>query len=265
MTRIIIPAYNEAANLPELVRAIADVFRGEAYRLYPVNDGSRDATAAVLLDLARRYPVTVLTHAVNRGVAAAFRTGFQEAAVRDAADHDVIALMEGDGTSDPALLPEMIRRIRAGADVVIASRYRPGGGYYRFPRPRLLLSRGANFVFRLAFPIPGARDYSIFYRAYRVPPLRACMAAYGPRFIESATFLANAEILVKLRPFVQRVEEVPLLYDYGKKRGQSGMKVGKNLHSYLTFLARHAGRRSLPAAPRVQPPHATVAAIPLKK
>lgn len=238
--RIIIPCYNEAANLPRLVGDIASILPAESYRIYAVNDGSRDATLAVLRELATRFPITVLDHGVNKGVAAAFRTGFATV-LRDAADNDVVALMEGDGTSTPSLLPEMIRRIRRGADVVIASRYRPGGGYRNFPLKRLILSKGANAVFRLFFPIAGATDYSIFYRAYTVPPLRAVTERLGDLFIESTTFLANAEILVKLRPYVRRVEEVPFLYDYGKKKGRTGMKVWKNLRSYLAFLARHAG------------------------
>lgn len=242
MIRIIIPAYNEAANLPTLVADSAAVLQNEPYRLYAVNDGSRDATAEVLTRLAAQHPITILTHEVNRGVAAAFRTGFT-AVLKDAADDDMVILMEGDGTSVPSILPQMIGRIRAGADVAIASRYQRGGGYRNFPLKRLLLSRGANAIFRMVFPLRGAQDYTIFYRAYRVPPLRRAMSAHGESFIESTTFLANAEILVKLRPFVRRVEEVPFLYDYSRKRGKSGMKVGKNLHSYLSFIARHAFRR----------------------
>ncbi len=240
MIRIIIPCYNEAANLPGLFAALREAL-AEPYRITAVNDGSADATAVVLTDLALEHHVTILTHQQNQGVAAAFRTGFT-AVIREAADDDVVAVLEGDRTSTPSLLPDMVRRVRAGADVVIASRYRLGGGYKNFPLKRLILSRGANSVFRLFFPIAGATDYSIFYRAYRVPPLRACLQAHGDRFIESTTFLANAEILLKLRPFIRRVDEVPLLYDYGAKRGKSGMKVGTNLRSYLVFIARHAFR-----------------------
>lgn len=243
MIRIILPCYNEADNLPALAAEMARVLAHEPYRLYAVNDGSRDRTGAVLAELASRLPMTILDHDVNKGVAAAFRTGFT-VVLADAQDHDVVALMEGDGTSLPSLLPEMVARIRSGSDVVIASRYQPGGGYRRFPLKRWLLSRGANLVFRLLFPVAKAKDFTIFYRAYRVPPLRAAMAAHGDRFIESDTFLANAEILVKLRPFVRRVEEVPLLYDYGRKKGKSGMKIWKNLRSYLAFITRNLARRS---------------------
>lgn len=238
MIRLILPAYNEAANLPSLASDISRVLQNEPFRLFAVNDGSADATGAALANLATRYPLTVLTHPVNEGVGAAFRNGFR-LALDGAADSDIIVLMESDGTSTPALLPAMLSRIRAGAQVVIASRYQTGGGYANFPWQRLLLSRGANALFRLVFPIPGVRDYTIFYRAYRAGPLRAAAKHYGESLIESPTFLANAEVLLKLRPFAHRVEEVPLLYDYGKKKGRSGMKVWKNLKSYLIFVARN--------------------------
>jgi len=241
MIRVIILAYNEAKNLPRVIPDVAEALGNSEYRIYAVDDGSTDTTAEVLVTLASFYPLTVLTHQPNKGVASAFRTGLT-AVIQDAADQDVVVLMEGDGTSSPVLLPEMVRRIRNGADIIIASRYRQGGGYKNFPLKRLLLSRGANFVFRLMFRIPGATDYSIFYRAYRIPPLRAAFTALGTRFIESTTFLANAEILVKLKPYLRRVEEIPLFYDYGLKKGKSGMKVWKNLQSYLQFIAHHALR-----------------------
>lgn len=239
MIRVIIPAYNESKNLPRVIPDVSAALKNSEHRIYVVDDGSTDMTAEVLVTLASRYPLTVLTHRPNKGVAAAFRTGFT-AVMRDAAEQDVVVLMEGDGTSLPELLPEMAQRIQNGADIVIASRYRQGGGYKNFPLKRLLLSRGANLVFRILFPIPSVTDYSIFYRAYRVPPLRATIAQHGDTFIASETFFANIEILLKLRPYLKRIEEVPLNYDYGLKRGKSGMKVWKNLRSYLRFIARNA-------------------------
>lgn len=241
MIRLLIPAYNEAKNLPALLERIAGVFGSDPYRITVVNDGSSDNTADVLAQLAPRYPLTILTHRPNQGVAVVFRTGFT-AIVKEAADDDIVVLMEGDGTSSPELLPELVRHAQQGADVVIASRYQPGGGYLRFPWKRLLLSTGANLTFQILFPIAGVRDYSIFYRAYRVAPLRASMTAHGNRWITVNTFFANIEILLKLRPYIHRIEEVPLRYDYGQKQGKSGMKVWKNLRSYLVFIVRHALR-----------------------
>lgn len=248
MVRIIIPAYNEAANLPTVCAAIAHHL-AHPYQLYVVDDGSRDQTAGVSTQLATTYPLRLLTHPSNRGVAEAFRTGFT-AALADSDDRDVIVVMEGDATSDARLLPSIVRKLESGRDLVIASRYRPGGGYKNFPLKRWVLSQGANRILRLLFPIAGVTDYSIFYRGHRVPPLRKAWARYGRQMITAEAFFANCEILIKLRPYVQRVEEVPLLYDYSRKRGQSGMNIGRNLRAYLTFILRSLYTRD--GAPQIR-------------
>ncbi len=241
MIYLLIPAYNEAKNLPHVVGEIAAVLTSRPYEIVIVNDGSSDATAQLVPPLAARYPLRLLTHPHNQGVAASFRTGINDVAPR-AQPTDAVIIMEGDGTSTATLLPTLADKIAAGADVVIASRYQPGGAYRRFPLKRLVLSRGANFVFRWLFPIPHVRDYSIFYRAYRAKTLQAALATYGDRFITVETFFANIEILLHLIPFAPNIEEIPLVYDYGKKQGKSGMKIGKNLRSYLSFIAAHALR-----------------------
>lgn len=241
MIRIIIPAYNEAKNLPSLLQDIAEALQEEPYDIAIVNDGSKDNTLEVARGLSQQYPVTVLDHLVNRGVAEAFRTGITYAAGK-AAPSDVVVIMEGDGTSSPRILPEFARRVALGADIVIASRYETGGRYQKFPLKRLILSKGANIVFQLLFPVKGVKDYSIFYRAYRAEVLQRALARYGEKFITVQTFFVNIEILLNLRPFLQKVEEVPLVYDYGKKKSKSGMKIWKNLRSYLSFIAQHAFR-----------------------
>ncbi|MBI3255368.1 MAG: glycosyltransferase family 2 protein [Candidatus Andersenbacteria bacterium] len=240
MTWIIIPAYNEGQNLPGVVHGIASTLR-DGYRVFIINDGSKDDTLQVVQALAKSYPVTLLDHVHNKGVAEAFRTGIT-AVIATAKKEDVVVIMEGDGTSDVKLLPEMVASIRAGADVVIASRYCGSGQYRNFPIKRLLLSKVANAVFRLLFPVVGVRDYSIFYRAYQAGVLQAAMRAHGEKFITVQTFFANIEILLNLRPWLSRVEEVALVYDYGQKKGKSGMKIWKNVRSYILFIVTHAFR-----------------------
>lgn len=244
MIYIIIPAYNEARNLPEVIHGIAQALKNISYKVFIVNDGSRDETLAVAQTLSERFPIEVIDHVNNRGVAEVFRTGITRAtAVADPSD--VIIVMEGDGTSDPQLLPKMVLRIESGVSLVIASRYQQGGQYKDFPFKRLLLSRSANIIFRLFFPVPNVRDYSIFYRAYRAECLQQALVRYGKKFITVQTFFANIEILLHLVPFLSIIEEVPLVYDYGKKKGKSGMKIMKNLRSYLSFIIHHAFRSTI--------------------
>ncbi|MEK7499871.1 MAG: glycosyltransferase, partial [Patescibacteria group bacterium] len=171
MIWIIIPAYNEAQNLPTVMQGIAAALHGLPYKAFIVNDGSHDETLAVANQLAQNFPIEVLDHKVNRGVAQVFRTGIIRAA-SIADENDAIIIMEGDGTSDPRLLPKMTHIIAQGTDVVIASRYVKGGRYQGFPFKRMVLSKAANSIFQIFFPVQNVLDYSIFYRAYRAECLQ---------------------------------------------------------------------------------------------
>lgn len=241
MIYLIIPAYNEAKNLPSLIAGIARILTTGSYQAVIINDGSADTTLAVAQELAKTYPITVVDHGRNRGVAEAFRSGITHV-TGQAEAADVAVIMEGDGTSSAELLPELSRKIAGGADLVIASRYQPGGRYKNFPMKRLVLSRGANIVFQLLFPIRHVRDYSIFYRAYRVGILQEALRRHGNQLITVQTFFANIELLLRVAPLCRRIEEIPLVYDYGKKQGKSGMKIGKNLRSYISFIIKNVGR-----------------------
>lgn len=245
MIYTIIPAFNEEESLPSLIPALGEVFLKirEDFTLLVVNDGSRDRTGDVSRSFAGRYPVEVVTHDVNRGVGSVFRTGIQEVC-KTAADGDVVIIIEADRTCDPLLIPQMVSRIRDGFDVVIASRYRRGGGYAGFPLKRLIFSYAANYLFRLLFPIPGTRDYTIFYRGYRAATLREALDQYRERFIECSTFVANAEMLIKLRRFGIRVAEIPMVYCYDLKQGKSKLPVKATLLEYASFIGRTIMRRN---------------------
>jgi len=235
--RLVIPAYNEQDNLEALFARIETTasLSGIAYAASVVDDGSRDGTAAVAESLSRTYPIRLLRHATNQGLQGVFLTGMRDA-VSDAGDDDAVCVLEGDGTSAPEVIPSMLERFRDGADIVIASRYVPGGEYRNFPLKRRVLSAGANRLLRILCPIPGVRDYTIFYRLYRTGPLRAALAVYRERFTSVGGFACNSEMLLRMRTFVRRIDEVPLVYDYGLKRGVSGMKIGDNLISYLSLF-----------------------------
>jgi dolichol-phosphate mannosyltransferase len=233
--RIIVPAFNEAANLPALCERLRAALGTRTYALFIVDDGSQDATAETARRLTAGHPIVCLSHPVNRGIAAVFLTGIR-AALEGAQPDDAVVIMEGDGTSDPALLPAMLQALEARADVVIASRYRPGGEHRRFPLKRLILSHGANGLLRLLCRMPGVTDYTIFYRAYRASVLRRGLEAHGDSLTSVGGFACNAELLLRLGPWCREIREVPFVYDYGIKKGKSGMRIAGNLRSYLRLF-----------------------------
>lgn len=115
----VLPAYNEAENLPEVVDELAAALRSEfaEWQILVVDDGSTDDTAAILDDLEARVPeVTSIRIRVNQGKSNALRVAFEALSV------DLIMLMDADGQDDPAALSVMLEQIDAGFDLVTGRR-----------------------------------------------------------------------------------------------------------------------------------------------
>lgn len=238
MIFVIVPAYNEEANLSALISKVAKVFieANKDYKILIINDGSIDRTKNICTNLAKKYPIQILNHPVNMGIGAVFNTGLKSAC-NQSRDNDIILLLEGDGTNDPTLIPDMAKKIsNENYDIIIGSRYQKGGGYHRFPLKRLILSKGANYIIRMLFPIKKVKDYTIFFRAYRAEMLQKGFRLYGEKFIEAKSFLCNAEILVKLRSLKPKVEEIPMVYRYDLRKGNSKMNIKVTFKEYLYFI-----------------------------
>ncbi|OGF17032.1 MAG: hypothetical protein A2W00_10910 [Candidatus Eisenbacteria bacterium RBG_16_71_46] len=245
-----LPAFNEERSLPPLLERCVPVARaleagGGRLAVIVVDDGSTDGTVAAAQGFAGRVALEVVPHGVNRNLGAALRTGLTTALAR-AADGDAVATMDADNTHDPALLQAMWERLeRAPADVVIASRYAPGGREVGLTALRRVLSRGASFLLSWVAPVRGARDYTCGFRLYRASLLRRAAAAWGDRLIEEAGFTCMAEVLLKLGRGGARVAEVPLVLRYDLKQGASKMKVLRTIARYFA-MARRIRTRPLP-------------------
>jgi len=165
------------------------------------------------------------------------------AAAARAEPADCILIIEGDGTSDLAVLPEMARRVYSGDDVVVASRYVRGGGYVNFPLQRIWGSNLVNLVLSVFFHVRGITDYTIFYRAYRADAVQRALKHYGAKFVTTKSFAANFEVLLRVLPFSTHLSEVPLVYDYGRKKSQSKMNPFKTLCEYQGLIVKRLLRK----------------------
>jgi dolichol-phosphate mannosyltransferase len=242
-----LPAYNEERSLPALLERCIPVARTLAaesreLRVLVVDDGSKDRTIETARAFEGRLALEVVPHGVNRGLGAALRTCLTSALARAGLD-DAIATMDADNTHDPALLPDMWRLLeRERADVVIASRYEPGGEEIGLSPVRRVLSRGASFLLSVVTPVPGARDYTCGYRVYRASTLRRAADAWGERLVEESGFTCMAEVLLKLGRGGARVREWPLVLRYDLKEGASKMKVLRTIRRYFAMSARLRSR-----------------------
>ena len=235
--RVMLPAYNEEQNLPDLLGHI------EQFKLdfdldidvLIVNDGSTDATLQVASNYSGNLLVNVLDLQPNRGLAGAMREGFKES-IKDLDDSDILIALDSDNSQNPALFYRMIIQIREGSDIVIASRYRSGSRIHGLSKFREFLSFVASCLFRIFRPIEGVRDYTCGYRAYRVSILKKTHLYYGERFIMQKGFGCMAEILLKMRQFDPIIHELPFILRYDLKLGESKMNVLKTVRQTLQLV-----------------------------
>lgn len=236
MIIFVLPVYNEKDNLNPLISNIRQMMSGRPYRIIAVNDGSTDGSFEFLKSLAGP-DLLIAGSVINMNVGAVFSTGIYEA-LKIASDDDAVVIMESDQTSEQSLVLPMAEDIRKGqADIVIASRYMPGGRYENFPWSRRVFSHAANRLMRALFPVQGVQDYTIFFRAYRAGLLRQASVYFGPfGLIQSKGFVANAELLIKLALFTSRIHEVPFVYNYGMKKGASKINVIRTINEYVVLV-----------------------------
>jgi dolichol-phosphate mannosyltransferase len=252
---IVLPIYNEGENLAELLERFRGVLArlGEEAEIVAVNDGSTDRTGEILSEASRGMALRVVTHERNRGLGKAIKTGLRAAVELSRSDDDVIVNMDADNTHSPEYIPDMVAKIRGGADVVIASRFREGSKEVGVPLGRRLISWGARIVFRVFLNLPGVRDYTCGYRAYRAGLVREALGRFGDGIITRNGFACTDEILVNLASLTRKIAEIPFVLRYDRKRGRSKMRLALTAWETLKMLARnrwgvrgsHRGRGSL--------------------
>jgi len=234
-----LPAYNEERGLPCLLEAFqrASSAGGYSARLVIVDDGSTDGTSDLIRAWSSKLPTRTMRHPVNRGLGETIKDALQLAA-RECQPDDIIVTMDADNTHPPELIGEMIALILEGHDVAIASRYRPGARVVGLSAFRHLASYGALILFRVLFPIPGVRDYTSGFRAYRAAILQNAFATRGAHLITEPGFAAMAELLLNLHRLGARMCEAPLVLRYDLKGGASKMNVTRTVLRTLRLLVR---------------------------
>ena len=212
------PTYNERERLPELVRTIFDVYRSAAIdgNIVIVDDNSPDGTGQLADELARSYPITVVHRAGKLGLGTAVIEGF------DASDAEIVGVIDADLSHPPALVPRLLDALKTnGADIVIGSRYIPGGGTKNWEMSRVLMSRFACLLARGLTPV---RDVtSGFFLIRRELAKGVTISAGG--------FKICLELLI--RSEAKAVVELPYVFT-GRTVGESKM----NLKEALGYLVQ---------------------------
>lgn len=237
---IVLPAYNEAENLPvmfEQFKKLAEETYNLDFHIILVDDGSSDETCDVAGRYADQLSVEIIKNDTNMGLAKTFMRGMTAAAQRAHAD-DVIICMDADNSHLPGQIPRILQEISQGRDVVIASRYQHGSVVKGVPVMRRLMSRGMSILFRLIYPIKGVRDYSCGFRAYRADFFQKVLAKQKESLFIKDGFACMVGILLRLAKEDAIFGEVPIILRYDQKAGASKMKVGNTVFQTLKVLLR---------------------------
>jgi ribosomal protein S18 acetylase RimI-like enzyme len=223
---IVIPCCNEAGTLPQLAYCLSALARGASgeyrFRFLFVDDGSTDETWDALQKVFGQWPGRrFLRHTVNRGIASAILTGFQEA------DTEIVCSMDADCSYDPRQLVRMIPLLAEGVDVVTASPHHPLGRVAGVPEWRLALSRAASALHRRA--VGGSLyTYSSCFRVYR----RSSVA--GIR-LTNPGFPGIAEMLHAVAIRGGRIVEFPATLEV-RANGASKVRVVRTVAGHLKLL-----------------------------
>jgi glycosyltransferase involved in cell wall biosynthesis len=209
---IVIPVYNEAATIRDILDLVSGVAVGMDKELVLVDDCSRDGTRDVLRQIAAEHPDwRVLFHEVNRGKGAALRTGFA------AATGDVVLIQDADLEYDPRDYPLLLRPILEGrADVVFGSRFQGGGPhrvcFFWHYLGNKFLTTLSNMMTNL-----NLTDMEVCYKVFRREVLRTLQ-------LKEDRFGFEVEITAKVAKGRWRIYEVPVSY-YGRTY-EEGKKIG---------------------------------------
>lgn len=209
---VIIPTYNEADNIRLIVervrRAVPPV------DILIADDNSPDGTGGIADELAAADDrVRVLHRPGKQGLGAAYVAGFGWAKDKG---YDVVVEMDADGSHAPEELPSLLDALREN-DVVLGTRYVPGGSVHNWPLHRLALSRGGNIYIRMALGMP-FKDATGGYRAYRMAVLDKIDVAT----VASQGYSFQVELAWRAYKHGFRVAEVPITFTE-RERGTSKM------------------------------------------
>jgi len=239
---VVIPCFNEEANLGALQARLGPVLRGLMARygrieVVLVDDGSGDGTWIAMQAFAaaagQELDVVLRRHDGNLGLGAAMRTGLA------AATGDVLVTTDSDATYRFEDIPALLDVLGPGVDLVTASPYHPRGGVDNVPAFRLLFSRGASLMYRLL--VRGdVFTWTALFRAYRREVVRTVP-------FESTGFLAGTELLVNAIDAGYRAAEFPTVL-HARVLGVSKAKIARTVRAHLTFQAHLLLRRLTGAA-----------------
>jgi glycosyltransferase involved in cell wall biosynthesis len=245
MIYVCIPSYNEAPTIGLLLWKVRQVFAGfpREYQLLVLDDGSDDATPEVLERYTRVLPLTVTRHQERRGYAASIEELLRQAVERtDRPKRDAAILMHADFAHGPNFIPDLVRRIESGADIVIAQSKLEGEP----SRTRRLVRRLAPMLLRGVVTVPGVTDVVSGFSIFRLIALRNAFRTQPPPLLTTQGWAANAELYDRAARHARRLETINAVERRDLRQRPSRVN---SWDAALSMLRARGPLRDLPAWP----------------
>jgi dolichol-phosphate mannosyltransferase len=217
---VCLPTYDERENLEPMVRALGDVAseHGLDLRVLVIDDSSPDGTGDLADRLAEELRfLSVLHRPRKEGLGPAYIAGFRRALETDA---ELIVEMDCDFSHDPADVPRLVAAVE-GADVVLGSRYVPGGGTRNWGAGRRAISRFGSFYARVLLGV-GIRDLTGGFKCFR----RAVLETIGLDRIATKGYAFQIETTYRAIRAGYRVIEIPIVFS---EREAGGSKMSRGI------------------------------------
>jgi dolichol-phosphate mannosyltransferase len=211
---VCLPTYNERENLPRMIEALGAVLR-EGDRVLVIDDGSPDGTGEIADGLAAEHAfVDVLHRTSKEGLGRAYIAGFHQVLAGDA---ELVLEMDCDFSHDQQDVPRLIAAAEGGADLVLGSRYVPGGRTRNWGLVRRLISRGGS-LYTALFLHMGVKDPTGGFKCFR----RAVLESLDLDGITPRGYAFQIETTYRVKQAGFSVVEIPITFA-DREVGQSKM------------------------------------------
>lgn len=211
---VCLPTYNERENLPRMIEALRPVLR-DGDRVLVIDDNSPDGTGEVADALAAAHPFVAVLHRPHKeGLGRAYIAGFERALAEGA---ELVLEMDCDFSHDPADVPRLIETAENGADLVLGSRYVPGGGTRNWGLARRLISRGGS-VYTGLFLHMGVKDPTGGFKCFR----RQVLEQLDLDSVTPRGYAFQIELTYRAKQAGFKVVEIPITF-VDRVVGQSKM------------------------------------------
>jgi dolichol-phosphate mannosyltransferase len=211
---VCLPTYNERENLARMIEALRGVLR-DGDRVLVIDDDSPDGTGGLADELAATHDfVDVLHRGAKEGLGRAYVDGFRHVLETEA---ELVLEMDCDFSHDPADVPRLIAAAEEGADLVLGSRYVPGGGTRNWGLVRRLISKGGS-LYTALFLHMGVKDPTGGFKCFR----RAVLERLDLEAITPRGYAFQIETTYRVKRLGFRVVEIPITF-VDREVGQSKM------------------------------------------